>query len=398
MKVILVNNLFGRHSRGGAERVVEMEARGLVSRGHEAVVISGVPASDLASGGVCGIEGCGGPDVMVGGFEGGVRTAEYHPKNLFFYKDLHLHGWLSRFVWHLFDIWNSHSAIIAMKFIRREQPATVHTHNLMGLGFDLPGFLKRENVRHVHTVHDVQLLHPSGLLPAGWKRPRGFLEKVYISVMKKRMGSPDVVIFPSQAMMDLHDSLGFFPDSKKVLIRNPFMPVSESYGSAVRHRFLFIGQLENHKGTLDLLEAWRVWGSKNGAVLHVAGAGTLEDRVSQITGVMTDAEYVGFLGDEDLCNELDECDWLVVPSTVIENAPTVIIGALAKGKRVIASRTGGIPELVRDGENGILFEPGDLDGLVAALKKAKSWSVAGKNNNNNIPTLDDHLDELERCY
>jgi len=401
MKIILVNNLYGRHARGGAERVVEAEARGLAARGHEPVVASGIPASDMISGGVCGIEGCGGPDVIVRGAAGPVRTAEYHPRNLFFYTDLHRHAWLARLSWHIGDIWNPGSARMLMKFVRREKPDAVHTHNLMGLGFSIPRALKREGVRHVHTVHDVQLLHPSGLLPAEWRGPRWPHERAYIMLMKRRMGSPDVVVFPSEFMKELHERSGFFPGSKRVVLRNPAPKAGRSgeSGESGERRFLFVGQLEEHKGILDLLDAWMLWDGRADAKLAIVGSGTLDGAVRRLAENAPGVEFRGRLEGEEFSREMDRASWLVVPSKVIENAPTVIVEALARGIPVIASRVGGIPELVRDGENGILFEAGDREGLVGALGRAREVKEAREGTEaREVPTVEEHLEELEGFY
>jgi glycosyltransferase involved in cell wall biosynthesis len=59
--------------------------------------------------------------------------------------------------------------------------------------------------------------------------------------------------------------------------------------------------------------------------------------------------------------------YLVVPSICYENAPMTVIEAMAVGKPVIASRIGGIPEMVRDGETGLLVAAGDVDQLREAM-------------------------------
>ncbi len=59
---------------------------------------------------------------------------------------------------------------------------------------------------------------------------------------------------------------------------------------------------------------------------------------------------------------------VVIPSQWYENYPRSVIEAFALGKPVIGSRIGGIPELVRDGETGLTFEPGNAEDLRAKVK------------------------------
>jgi glycosyltransferase involved in cell wall biosynthesis len=60
---------------------------------------------------------------------------------------------------------------------------------------------------------------------------------------------------------------------------------------------------------------------------------------------------------------------MVVPSMVHESLGMVVAEALAFGKPVIGSRRGGIPEMIREGENGLLFEPDTPGDLIAALRQ-----------------------------
>jgi glycosyltransferase involved in cell wall biosynthesis len=60
--------------------------------------------------------------------------------------------------------------------------------------------------------------------------------------------------------------------------------------------------------------------------------------------------------------------FLVLPSEWYENAPVSVLEAFAQGKPVIAARIGGIPELVIDGETGLLFEPGNAEDLRAKIE------------------------------
>jgi glycosyltransferase involved in cell wall biosynthesis len=77
--------------------------------------------------------------------------------------------------------------------------------------------------------------------------------------------------------------------------------------------------------------------------------------------------FVGYVTGEAKQALLEQADYLLVPSLWYENAPVAIIEAAAHGVAVIASRIGGLPEFVREGRTGLLFEPGDATGLASIM-------------------------------
>ena len=64
----------------------------------------------------------------------------------------------------------------------------------------------------------------------------------------------------------------------------------------------------------------------------------------------------------------DQLDVLVVPSIWLENSPLVVHEAFMAGVPVVASRIGGLPDLIQHELNGLLFEPGNVDALATALQ------------------------------
>lgn len=352
MRICIVTNIYGKYARGGAERVVANEARALAAAGHDVTVICGVPKGEAM------------PESSA------PRVIGYDPGNIFFYTDDHKHSWPVRLLWHVIDMWNDASAHELFALLDGIRPDVVHTHNLMGLGFVVPAAIRELGVRHVHTVHDVQLIHPSGLLPTYWTPRYAPLHvRAYVRVMRQKMGSPDVVIFPSEYMRQLHVRLGFFPKSDTRVVRNPYTGACATDVAARKdRRFLFAGQLEKHKGILALLEAWQSLQEKNGAILEIAGAGTMEREVRRRAQAMGDVVVLGKLGAEDMRAAFMHASFVVFPSLVIENAPMAIVEAFANGVPVIAARTGGVPELVTP-TNGMLYEAGTLaDALLRALR------------------------------
>ena len=128
---------------------------------------------------------------------------------------------------------------------------------------------------------------------------------------------------------------------------------------AVPRRFAYIGRLDPLKGILCLIEAI---GRTEGALLDVAGEGpaetelgTLADRVAP--GRVT---FHGRVDPRTLARIRDASIAVVVPS-LNENSPLAVLEALQRGCPVVGSDCGGIPELVKEGESGLLFPPGDVD-------------------------------------
>ncbi|MFH1047661.1 MAG: glycosyltransferase [Patescibacteria group bacterium] len=405
MKILLISNLYGWYARGGAERLVRIEATALRARGHEVAVASAVPESDLPPFGVCS------PNMskVLCGFgisqqteDSGVEHFTFYPPNSCFYSNLEGKSWLGRLVWHWLDIFNWRSAAQLKRIIAVNKPDVVHTHNLMGIGFAVPNLLWRLRIRHVHTVHDVQLVHPSGLLSVDW-RPHWPHEWLYIWLMRFMMGSPQVVLFPSEHAKQLHNRFGFFPKSTQVVLRNSVAIGKKRAQQFGTTRFLFVGQLETHKGIEDLLSAWQSLSDRQSATLQIVGDGSLRSKIRDTVEILSGVEMVGPVYGDGLEDYFSSASFLIVPSKVIENAPLVILEAFARGLPVIAAKSGGIPELVEDGRTGRLFKPGDAASLAEALQRSVTddkWSEMSDNcfKRAQKMTIVGHVDALEKIY
>jgi len=133
--------------------------------------------------------------------------------------------------------------------------------------------------------------------------------------------------------------------------------------------FLYLGRLSPEKGIPDLIEAVR---RTPGARLKITGRGAQEDEIRRLADRDGDGriELTGHMSGDSLADATRGALAVVVPSIWYENLPFAVSEAFAYGKPVIGSRIGGIPEMIRHGETGWLFEPGDVDGLAACLAEA----------------------------
>lgn len=368
MRICYITNLYPPNARGGAERVVTEEVRALKEEGHEVCVITAEDVRD---------DGSTEPRLTI---EDGVRVYRFYPMNLFFYRDIGRHGFFARAIWHLWDLVNPSAAKVVRKILQDENPEIVHTHNLKGIGYSIPRVIRKLYRRHVHTVHDVQLVVPSGLLMKGSEdRIHSLPYRIYAWIMRNRIGSPDVVISPSQYLLRFYADHGFFPSSKLVLLPNP-SPVVEhvEHSESKEMRFLFLGQIEEHKGVLWLISAMKDFFKKRPmSHLDIVGEGTALDASVELAGKEMRFTFFG----KKRLSEFDEMfrnvDYTILPSLCYENAPTVIGESFAHGVPVIAAKIGGAAEMIRDGENGFVFEAGDQTSFMSVLervyKEEKSW-------------------------
>jgi len=134
--------------------------------------------------------------------------------------------------------------------------------------------------------------------------------------------------------------------------------------------FLFYGRLSYEKGILTLLKAWKNINSEN--QLKIVGVGnTMKSILTYISqNNLTNIEILGFKSGNELKEIVSKASFIIVPSEWYENNPLTIIEAYSNGRPVIATRIGGIPEIVNDNSTGFLFEMGNIDQLSQKIIKA----------------------------
>jgi glycosyltransferase involved in cell wall biosynthesis len=151
----------------------------------------------------------------------------------------------------------------------------------------------------------------------------------------------------------------------------PAMPSREELRAELGlsgHALVFAGRLGPQKALGVALQALV---DVPGASLTVAGDGpersALEARAREL-GLDGRVSFLGSVPREQVLRLFSAADASVLPSAW-ENFPHTVVEALAVGCPVIATAVGGVPEVVRDGENGLLVAPGDPGALAAAITR-----------------------------
>jgi GT2 family glycosyltransferase/glycosyltransferase involved in cell wall biosynthesis len=328
---------------------------------------------------------------------------------------------------------NPSIARIAARFVNEWRPDVAHLHHLTCLSTEIVDVLASRRIPIVYTLHDYWLLcHrgqlldtgyavcdgpgaegcgacvdpsadtplPAGVVPAlravearlpkvigvagrqvmsavAQAAPRAdSASAVRTRHMRGVLGRIDRFLAPSRRLGDWFVAQGVPPE------RLSFSPYGLDHGPlrrvqrerAPHLRIGYVGTLMVSKAPDVLLEAFRrlppgrATVALFGAPTDYHGDASYHARLAPLLD-LPGVHVSGPQPHARIPDALASMDVLVAPSIWPENSPFVIQEALLSGVPVVGSRIGGIPELIQDGRNGLLFEPRDVDGLHGALMR-----------------------------
>jgi glycosyltransferase involved in cell wall biosynthesis len=139
-------------------------------------------------------------------------------------------------------------------------------------------------------------------------------------------------------------------------------------------RVLFVGVLERYKAIDVLADAWRLVAARRpDARLHLVGTGT-QAAVAEALAA-EGVEWQRRLEAPEIAGAMDRARALVLPSPS-EGLGRVVIEAFMRGRPVVGARAGGIPDIVEDGVNGLLVEPGSPAALAEGIERILDGELA----------------------
>lgn len=276
------------------------------------------------------------------------------------------------------------------RLIEDFKPDIVHAHNVYH--HLSPSVLKAVNdkgIPLVMTVHDLKLLCPAysmlshGKVCEACHQGRSALLKqrcmknslalsglIYLEssihaaldIYRKHV---DRFISPSQFFVDKFAQWGW--DTQQFEYVRNFADAGDLYPQyAPGDYFLYFGRLSTEKGLTTLVNA----AAQAGVKLKIVGGGPLEAELKTMAAELAaDITFCGFQKGEALWDFVRGCRAIVLPSECYENAPLTILEAYACGKPALGARIGGIPELIREGETGAIFESGNVADLAKVLRQ-----------------------------
>jgi glycosyltransferase involved in cell wall biosynthesis len=281
-------------------------------------------------------------------------------------------------------------ALAIRRILSREHPQIVHAHNWLSFSF-VP--LKRwSKAKLVVTLHEFglscgkwTLIHQGAFCSGpGWRKCRRCLTDHYglakgmvtlsgQAVMRRMQNrAVDKYLPVSQAVADGSQLPGsglpyevvpnFIPDKSIPTRADVDVQLAQLPGQPF---MLFVGSFSRQKGMDVLLDAYR--GLETSVPLVMIGYELSDFPLSKLD-VPANVYILKNLPNEAVMEAWRRSRMGIVPSNWPEPSPTVVMEAMSMGKPVIATRVGGIPDIIVDGENGLLVPPGDALALRQAMQ------------------------------
>jgi len=280
------------------------------------------------------------------------------------------------------------------QLVKEFKPEIIHLHNIYHhLSPSILSVAKKNKIPVVMHLHDYKLVCPNHMLFTGGKycekcRPNKYYNclkyrcikesffgsllgvfEMYFhhSILKVYEKNISLFIAPSRFMKETCVRFGW--DEKKIeVVYNPY---SASFLSAPLEApgtssdyLLYFGRLGREKGLETLLNALPATRER----LLIAGSGEEEEKLKQKALLNSlSVKFLGFKSGEELRDLILKAKAVIMPSIWAENMPLSLLEAMSLNKVVIASCFGGFPEIIKNGENGLLFTPGDFRDLAQQI-------------------------------
>ena len=263
-----------------------------------------------------------------------------------------------------FSLWIK--SLLFAPFIRLTRPpGVVHIH----VSSDLSMWRKTSIGNMWNRLGVPVIYHTHGSKARDFFEGSSFITKWAISRSFRRASA---IITLSEGWKEWYaENLGV-ASSKFVVLPTPiYPPPPEEVVKKERIDVLYSGLMGLRKGTFDLIEAWSKIPEeeKAGRKLHLIGNGDVEEVREKSEQLNQDKTCIihGWVSEEEKIGLLRRCGIYVLPSHN-EGLPMGLLEAMSWGLSPISTRVGAIPEIIKNGENGILVSPGRVDEISLAIR------------------------------
>lgn len=275
----------------------------------------------------------------------------------------------------------------------------IHAHSAMRGSF----FRKTLIMFYSRIFGSKVILHIHGSEFKEFYFESNFIIKAYI---RYSLNSSDCVVVLSDRWKDFFDSIS---DAKIRVVNNYIKQpknINKDIACSDTLRLLFLGEIGPRKGLFDLLNALKiVVDNGHNVILNVGGKGNEKqffDTVNNL-GLKKNVNFHGWVLNDQKESLFNDSDVLILPS-YNEGLPMVILEAMSRKLAIISTTVGGIPEVIISNSNGLLIEPGDIQGIVESIEilinpdKLNEFAINGYETYKNRFTAEHVHKEILKIY
>lgn len=281
-------------------------------------------------------------------------------------------------------IWSQPSYNKISRILQKEKPDVVHFHNTFPLISPSAYYAcRKERIPVIQTLHNYRILCPVSTFARNSKICEECLGKkfafpgiCYACYHSSRKQTAVISIMISfhkvlgtwKNLVDSYIVMTNFSQHKfvegglpptKIRVKPHFIAHNLDSRSTKGDFALFVGRLSSEKGVLTLLKAWQALSLP--VPLKIIGDGLLRNEVIKTieNNSQKRIEYLGAVQHNQVLSLIKDAFFLVFPSECYETFGMVAIECFAQGVPVVGSNIGVLPEIIKNGETGLLFNPGD---------------------------------------
>jgi len=296
------------------------------------------------------------------------------------------------------------------ELLKIEKPDIVHVHNTYPLWtYSIFDFLNKKKIPIVMTLHNYRLVWDSlsffdnDYMNYGYfnnsKIQTFFISKI-INKNKKNILFKNIDKFIALTEFTKKKFISSKVPEDKLLIKPNFLSDKESNFQSIANKqnAIFASRISKEKGILTLLKSWKDIEIK----INIYGDGPL---LNKIKNNSKNIQFHGNCSRDIISNEICKSKFLIFPSEWFECMPMTILESFRAGTLVLASNIGSIPNIIKNGHNGILFNPNDpsdikdkVNWVLNNPKKCDEISINAMNDFNNKYSEEVNYKMLMKIY
>jgi len=279
-------------------------------------------------------------------------------------------GLAKRLVWNFLDLWNFSYYHQIKKILQSEKPDVVQTNSIKGISPSLFSAVKNQKIPHVFVLHSYESISRWGTLMRGDKPIQfNWLDNIYMSWMRSITANISAVISGSKFTLDFFVKMGFFKNSKKFVIPHGIkLNTDIKPKQGIGLDFMYLGRLEKSKGVQIAIQTFKKV-KENNSRFHIVGDGGYFDHLKKLANEDDRIIFYGPRFGKDLVPIFRKCSYGIVPSIWHETFGYINLQFMNEGLPIIGSNMGAIPELIKEGNCGFVYEAFDVESLRKIMQR-----------------------------